>query len=82
MARYDDAVRWIADNDDVDLGLSEDEGAYLVSICLVADIFRKHPDVVYADIVRRRRIDYEKSRRQIEAEYDEEDRMLGEPNAL
>lgn len=36
---YREAVRWIAYNDDVDLG-NEDQG-WIVSICLVADLWGK-----------------------------------------
>ncbi len=75
MARYDEAVRWIADNDDSDLG-DPDEGLYIVSICLVADCWNRDQHVVYADVTRRREINQARHQREIDAEYDEEDRMM------
>ena len=77
MATYRDAIRWIADNDDSDLGDPSD-GTYIVSISLVADIFGKEPHTVYWDVVRRRRIDNAKHQRSIWAEEEEESRMMGE----
>ncbi len=75
MARYDDAVRWIADMDNTDLG-EPSEGTYIISVCLVADVFGKDRHIVYCDVVRRRRIDEVRHQREIEAEYDEEDRTM------
>jgi hypothetical protein len=75
MAKYSDAIQWIADNDDTDLGEPED-GIFIVSICLVADLFGKDQHIVYADVRRRRRIDSARFKQQQQREYDEEDRML------
>ena len=53
MARpgYRAAVEWIALNDDEDL--SEDHG-WLITVCLVADLFGKTPDDVGAAVKRYR----------------------------
>lgn len=75
MARYEQAVRWIADMDDSDLG-DPDEGGYIVSVCLVADVWSKERHEVYADVMTRRRIDTAAHQREVNAEYDEEDRMM------
>ncbi|MBT9165939.1 MAG: hypothetical protein DDT25_00602 [Chloroflexi bacterium] len=64
MASYKDAVIWIADNDDSDLG-DPNTGTYIVSISLVSDIFGKEPHAVYLDVVRRRKIDNAKHQRLI-----------------
>lgn len=51
VASYMDAVRWIAFNDDCDLG-TPDTG-FIISICLVADLWREGDQVqVAADVVR------------------------------
>lgn len=75
MAKYSYAIQWIADNDDSDLGDPED-GTFIISICLIADLFGMDQHVVYADVCQRRRIDKARSKREQAAEYDEEDRML------
>ena len=41
MATLQAAIEWIAYNDDVDIG--DEECGYLISICLVADLFDRHP---------------------------------------
>lgn len=41
MATLREAVEWIANNDDVNIG-SEQDG-YLISVCLVADLFDREP---------------------------------------
>ena len=46
-----DAVEWIARNDDSDLGCPE-EGGYLISIMLTADLFGLEPNDVYNRVVR------------------------------
>ena len=56
MAAYKDGVQWIADNDDANLG-EPDDGGYIVTIMLVANIFGKDPDKVYKDVVARRKKD-------------------------
>jgi len=53
MAKYTDAVEWIAENDDVDLG-SPEAGGFILSINLVADIFGKTPETVHNDVARKR----------------------------
>lgn len=46
-----DAVRWIAGNDDQDLG-SEEEGGFIMTIMFAADIYGKTPEEIAA-MVRR-----------------------------
>ena len=75
MARYADAIQWIADNDDANLGDPED-GCFIVSISLIADLFGKDEHVVYADVKTRRRIDERRRHLRQQGEYDEEDRTL------
>jgi hypothetical protein len=41
MATLREAVEWIANNDDVDIG--DDDVGYLISIYLVADLFDRQP---------------------------------------
>lgn len=67
MATYKDAISWIADNDDSDLG-DPIEGNFIVSIALVADIFGKARHVVYLDVTRRRKINSAEPRRANKAE--------------
>jgi hypothetical protein len=53
MARYVDAVAWIANNDET----SETDAAViaeLISVVLVADLWRKEPEDVAADVLRAR----------------------------
>lgn len=37
---YHEAIRWIADNDDVDW-LTDENGIASVTLCLVADVFKR-----------------------------------------
>lgn len=54
MARYKDAIAWIALNDDVDIG--EPGGAPpLISMCLVADLFDKEVEEVHRAVVKYRK---------------------------
>jgi hypothetical protein len=41
MPTLKSAVQWIALNDDIDIG--DDETGYITSVCLVADLFDRHP---------------------------------------
>lgn len=41
MATLREAVEWIANNDDVNIGSGQD--GYLISVCLVADLFDREP---------------------------------------
>lgn len=75
MARYRDAVQWLANNEDQDLG-DPDEGGYLVTIHFAADLFGKEAGQVYADVRRRRDLDQRAHERMIRAEEEEEDRMM------
>lgn len=54
MARYADAVEWIAANEETMID-SADEMADDVCVLLVADVFKKFPTTVAADVIRRRR---------------------------
>lgn len=78
MARYKDAVDWIASNDDSDLGDPVD-GTFIVSICMTADLFGKEDHEVYCDVVKRRRLNERREQRFQEGEEAEEARMLGAP---
>ena len=51
MATLRKAIEWIANNDDVDLG--SDEGGYLISVYMAADLFDRQP----AEIARAVRIE-------------------------
>ncbi len=53
MASYKQAVEWIASNDDAEIG-DEDRG-YIVSVHLVADLWRKEPKTVARAVERHRR---------------------------
>ena len=75
MARYREAVQWIADNDDAELG-DPDEGGYIVSVILVADLFGKDANQVYFDVMTRRDRDAKAHERHIRAEEEEEARMM------
>ncbi len=77
MANYKNAVQWIADNDDADLG-DPDEGGFIASIRLVADLFRKDAGVVWGDVSKRRDLDQRAHQRAIWAEEEEEGRMMDE----
>ena len=44
MATLQEAVEWIANNDDVDIG--DGETGYIISICLVADLFGRWPSEI------------------------------------
>lgn len=55
MARYADAVEWIAFNDAAGDEASEEEVAGFVSTLLVADVFNKQPQKVAKDILRFRK---------------------------
>lgn len=55
MARYKDAVDWIAYNDDTEWtrhGLDDPSGWLSVTAALVADLFEKDPSVIRADIIK------------------------------
>lgn len=55
MARYRDAIRWLADNDDnewVDIHPDEGGGALSVAASLAADLFGKADEQVRADLKR------------------------------
>ena len=55
MARYADAIQWMADNDDtewVDNDPNAGGGALSVTASLVADVFGKTDDQVRADLKR------------------------------
>ena len=49
MARYRDAIDWIAWNDDTDW-LEEEHGCFSVTLALVADLFGKSTDEATADL--------------------------------
>jgi hypothetical protein len=49
MARYRDAIRWIAENDDTDW-IENEHGIPSVTACLVADLFEKTEEAVTEDI--------------------------------
>lgn len=51
MARYKDAIQWIADNDDTEW-VEEDAGTESVTAALVADLFSKTTEQVREDIKR------------------------------
>ena len=51
MARYQDAINWIAWNDDT-LWIENDEDTQSVSAALVADLFDKSDEQVRKDIQR------------------------------
>ena len=51
MARYVNAIRWIADNDDTNW-LNDDNGTESVTAALVADLWGKSHARVRADIER------------------------------
>ena len=78
MARYRDAVQWIADHDDSDLGWPTD-GRFHPSVSLVADLFGKPHHTVHADVrIRRlqRLIQEARYRSQTGAACDEQTRAL------
>ncbi len=77
MARYRDAVQWIASNDDQDLG-DPAEGGFLVSIQLIADLFGREAETVAADVRRRRDLDQRAHDRQQRAEEEEEPRVMAD----
>lgn len=52
-ASYRFGIKWIADNDDCDIG-DEDIG-YIISIMLVADMFGKTPEQVAKAVLRERK---------------------------
>lgn len=52
-ASYRIAIGWIAFNDDCNIG-DEDHG-YLISICLVADLFGKSQETVARAVLARRK---------------------------
>lgn len=53
VASYRQAIDWIAYNDDCDIGCADD--GYIISICLVADLWREgDQETVAKDVVRRR----------------------------
>ncbi len=49
MARYRDAIDWIAWNDDTDW-LDDQRGCFSVTLALVADLFGKTTDEATADL--------------------------------
>jgi hypothetical protein len=49
MARYRDAIDWIALNDDTEW-LDDEHGAFSVTLALVADLFGKSMDEATADL--------------------------------
>lgn len=49
-ASYKNAIRWIADNDDSDIG--NEESGWIISVHLVADLFGKEPRRVALDVLR------------------------------
>jgi hypothetical protein len=53
MTKYTDAIEWIALNDEPTLDEVE-EVAGLISVCLVADVWKKEPREVAAAVVRYR----------------------------
>ena len=55
MARYKEAVEWIADNDEPTVMGEEEISAYISTI-LVADIFRKEINQVVKDILKIRKV--------------------------
>ena len=61
---YTQAVRWIALNDDEDIGTAAT--GYIVTICLVADLFgRSEGAVAVAVLAHRRRIDKDREPRDL-----------------
>ena len=49
MARYQDAIKWIVDNDDTEW-VSDDSATESVTAALVADLFNKTDEKIRADI--------------------------------
>ena len=74
MAKYRDAVRWIADREEAEL-LDADE-SYVGTVVLVAALFGKEEGEVAEAVVRRRAIDARRHQRAIEDEEAEEARMM------
>lgn len=74
MARYRDAVQWIANNTTGQL-VGEDD-LFADTIELTAHLFGKPSHHVALDVLERRGIDRRRHQREIDAEYDEEDRMM------
>lgn len=59
-ASYKEAIEWIAHNDD-EATLDTGEIAGYLTTCLVADLWRKHPEAVAEAVYRKRiRIIYER----------------------
>jgi hypothetical protein len=52
MATLREAVEWIANNDDVDIG--DGEHGYIISICLIADLFGRWPSEIAGAVVAER----------------------------
>lgn len=52
MATLRQAIEWIANNDDLDLGSEED--GYLISIYMAADLFDREPDAIARAVWRKR----------------------------
>lgn len=51
MARYADAIRWIAENDDCDW-LDSNDGIISVTASMVSDLFNKSDEEVIKDLRR------------------------------
>lgn len=51
---YRAAIAWIALNDEPD-ETNEEEIKLFLSVCLVADLFDKHTDIVAADVVKHKK---------------------------
>lgn len=75
MARYRDAVQWIANNLNMTKLVGEDD-LFADPIELVAHLWGKPSHHVCSDVLDRRSIDSRRHQREIDAEYDEEDRLM------
>lgn len=52
MARYADAIFWIANNDDTEF-LSDANGSMSLTACMVVDLFNKTDEQVKADLIKK-----------------------------
>jgi len=57
MAKYKTAIEWIANNDGNgdDERLNIDHVSYMVSVCLIADLFAKDQHKVGIDVIKKRK---------------------------
>lgn len=79
MARYRDAIQWLANSC---LKPPEpDDDVYPETVEIVAKLFGKECRVVERDALNRQALDRVAHQRAIDAEYDEEDRMMDEREA-